>query len=468
MVSNSKKRRRIVRYKKPININIGVIIFTLIFLYLGISCIIFLSKEKIAIYEVVKGESENIPGITATGIAIRSEQVNNAPSTGYINYYVKDGSRVSVGSTLYTIDENGDFADLLKMAATEGSMLTSDNLTEIKNDITSFVLTYDAKNFSNVYSFRSDLNTTLIECVNLNALDTINQTLASNGSPTLNLNVSDKAGIIELYTDGMEGLTVETVTSDLFDNDNYSKNVISRDKPVEINSPIYKTITDENWKIVIPLTEKQVSDYSGIDVVDLYFPTKDITTSAYFSIINNGGSSFGVIELKRYMIQFADTRYVEVQIIGDTTTGLKIPKTSVVSKDFYTIPSDYLTKGGDSNNFGFLVETISDTGESSAKFTEADIIEQKDGICYFDDSSIKEGSVIIQPNSSNKYRVESKAELTGVYNVNTGLTTFRHINILSEKNGYYIVESGTTYGLQVYDQIVLNAKLVKENQVIFK
>lgn len=462
------KNRRIVRYRKPLNINIGVIIFFLIFLYLGISCILYLSKDKISIYEVVKGESEVIPGITTTGIALRSEQVTNAPATGYINYYVKEGSKVAVGSTLYTIDENGDFSEMLQNAAQNDATLTTENLTEIKSDITSFISSYDAMNFEDVYEFRYSLNASLIENVNLNALDVINQSMTENGSQTLSINTSDKSGIIELYTDGMEGITPETVTDDLFDDSSYKKNVAATDKPVEAGTPIYKTIVDESWKIMIQLTDEQVKNYAEISVVDIYFPSEDIKTSAYFSIINNGSSNYGVIDLRRYMIKFADKRYIDIQIIGDSKTGLKIPKTSVTKKAFFTVPEEYLTSGGDSNDDGFLVETINENGESSAVFTAVDIIEKKDGICYLDDSVIKKDNVIIQPASTNKYKIESTAELYGVYNVNTGLTTFRHVEILSEKNGYYIVESGTKYGLQVYDQIVLNASLVKENQVIFK
>ena len=85
------KKKRIVRYKKPLNINIGMIILTLVFLYLGINCIIYLSRDKISIYEVTKGQSEEIAGIATTGIALRTENVTNAPASGYINYYIKEG-----------------------------------------------------------------------------------------------------------------------------------------------------------------------------------------------------------------------------------------------------------------------------------------------------------------------------------------------------------------------------------------
>lgn len=462
------RSKRIVRYKKPLNINIGVIIFALIFLYLGISCILYLSKEKISIYEVVNGESEIIPGITTTGIALRSEQVTNAPVTGYINYYVKEGSKIAVGSTLYTIDENGDFSEMLQNAAENDATLTNKDLAHIRSDISSFVSSYDKMNFEKVYEFRYNLNASLIENVNLNALDAINQSLTENGSRTLNINTSDKSGIIELYTDGLEGITPETVTDELFNTSSYKKQTAAADKPVEQGTPIFKTVVDEAWKIMIQLTEEQAKNYEEVSVVDIYFPSENIKTSAYFSIMNNGTSHYGVIDLKRYMVMFADKRYIDIQIIGDSKTGLKIPKSAVAKKSFFTIPEEYMTSGGDSKDEGFLLETINENGETSAVFTAVDIVKRKDGICYIDDSVLKKDSIIIQPNSTNRYKIESTSELFGVYNVNTGYTTFRQIEILSEKNGYYIVESGTKYGLQVYDQIVLNASLVGENQVIFK
>lgn len=462
------KRRRIVRYRKPLNINIGLIIFLLIFLYLGISCFIYLSRDKISIYEVVKGESEVVPGISTTGIMIRSEEIVNAPVTGYINYYVKEGSKVAVGSTLYTIDESGDFTNLLKEAAENSTTLTTKNVSDIKEDITSFVTNYDNMNFESTYEFRYNLNARLIECVNINALDAINMSLSASGSPTLSLNKSIHSGIIEFYTDGMEDLTVETITDSMFDTSEYKKATVTSGEMIEANSPIYKVIENENWNIVIQLTDKQAEGYKDITSVEVYFPSKGITTKAEFTIINNSGTNYGVLSLKQYLIQFSDNRYVEVHISGKTESGLKIPKTSLVEKDFYTVPSDYMTYGGDSNDAGFLVETINENGESLGVFTETDIIEIKDGICYIDDSEIEKGSILIKPNSTEKYKIESMAKLDGVYNVNNGMTSFRHVNIMTEKNGYYIVESGTTYGLQVYDQIILNASLVDDKQIIFR
>lgn len=462
------KNKRIVRYKKPVNINIGIIIIALVFLYLGINCVIYLSREKISIYEVAKGESEVVKGIKTTGIALRNEVVTNAPTSGYINFYLKEGNRVKVGNTLYTIDENGDFSEMLESLAENDATLTKDNLAEIKDDILKFVKSYDSKNFDDVYTFKYNLDATLLESINLNSLDAINTSLTENGGTALSINKADRAGVVEFYTDGMEGILPEAVTDEMFDETNYKKTAITPGTNVAVNTPIYKTIENENWQIVIKLDDNQAAAYEGTDVVTVYFPNENITTSAYFSIITNGNSHYGVIDLRRYMIQFADSRFIDVQILGDSKEGLKIPKTSITEKDFYTIPKAYLTTGGESGDTGFQKDILSN-GEALVEFVPVDVVCTKDDICYIDtNSKLSKGDVLVMPDSSERFTVEGMSKLKGVYNVNTGYTVFRYVEILSEKNGYYIVQSGSAYGLQVYDQIVLNSSMVKENQVIFK
>ena len=109
-----------------------------------------------------------VPGISTTGIMIRNEQVFTTPATGYINFYVKDGSKVSVGTTIYTLDESGDFAKLLKETADSSGTLTKENINVIKDDISTFVSNFDSIDFYSTYDFRYDLNSTLIELVSKN------------------------------------------------------------------------------------------------------------------------------------------------------------------------------------------------------------------------------------------------------------------------------------------------------------
>nr|MCR5556493.1 hypothetical protein [Butyrivibrio sp.] len=50
--------------------------------------------------------------------------------------------------------------------------------------------------------------------------------------------------------------------------------------------------------------------------------------------------------------------------------------------------------------------------------------------------------------------------LVGVYNINKGYADFRQIKILYQNDEYSIVKSNTTYGLAVYDYIVLDSSLI--------
>ena len=75
----------------------------------------------------------------------------------------------------------------------------------------------------------------------------------------------------------------------------------------------------------------------------------------------------------------------------------------------------------------------------------------------------------ITTDPTNRHLIAVSAPLTGVYSVNRGYCIFRQIDILSETSdhNYYIINTGTYYGLSAYDRIILNAGLVTENQIIY-
>ena len=85
-----KKRKKIVPYKKPRNINIGVVMFGVVFVYLCICVVSYITKESISIYEVVQGslDQDNI----FTGIAIRDEKIVTTDTAGVVSYYVREGT----------------------------------------------------------------------------------------------------------------------------------------------------------------------------------------------------------------------------------------------------------------------------------------------------------------------------------------------------------------------------------------
>ena len=77
------------------------------------------------------------------------------------------------------------------------------------------------------------------------------------------------------------------------------------------------------------------------------------------------------------------------------------------------------------------------------------------------------GSYLILTDSQERFQVGMTGTLQGVYNINKGYTQFRQIKILSQNEEYTLVEEGTSYGLTVYDHIVLNGETVDEDEIIY-
>lgn len=466
----AKKKKRVVRYRRRHSLNIGVIIFALIFIYIIFYVGSYFARNKISIYEVVEGKSAIVANRSYTGIALRSEVVVGADSPGYVNFYVKDGTRVSKTSTVYTLDESGTLAKLLENTSDEESdNLSAENQVQISDEISRFVRQYDNTNFSNVYEFKYDLDKMLLECINLNKLNSLNASIGESGN-NFQIKGSPVSGVVEFYTDGYENFTLDNINKEIFEKaKDYTKSNMKSGDLVESGTPLFKVINSEDWSIIIPVSKEDAQKYSNEGYVDVRFLKDNLTTSAEIEIINSGEDYYGKLSFKRYMVRYADYRYLDIQILGHNLEGLKIPKSAVTEKDFLTIPKEYMTKGGDSNDDGFNLETYDENGNQLIRFVTPDIYMVDDTYCYIDNDVLKPGDVIIKTDSTSKYQLgTSSAKLKGVYNVNTGYTEFRRIEILGESNEYYIISTDTAYGVEIFDHIVLDASLVKEEQIVFR
>ena len=140
----------------------------------------------------------------------------------------------------------------------------------------------------------------------------------------------------------------------------------------------------------------------------------------------------------------------------------------------FVIPTEYLLSTSTTDEEGnvmtsefFRVQTFDDEGNMSVHDVEAGIFREQDGMYYVGTDSFEAGDVLQSADGSQTYTVSATQPLQGVYNVNRGYAVFRLVDILAENNEYYIVSSGTPYGVSVYDHIILNATLADEDQILF-
>ena len=99
----------------------------------------------------------------------------------------------------------------------------------------------------------------------------------------------------------------------------------------------------------------------------------------------------------------------------------------------------------------------------TTEFIETPIYDEENGEYYLDDSTLRIGDYILKPDSTEKYPISKRGKLMGVYNINKGYADFKKIQVLYDNEEYSIVQSGTTYGLSVYDYIALDASSVQEH-----
>lgn len=450
---------KIVKFKKRKNINIGFVVFFILFIYIVINIILSLTKDQLTIYEVLEG-STAVDNRT-TALILRKEELINSDSAGYVLYYQKDGARIAKKSTVYSMTDseiyNSDIND------GQAILLSSKNDTEIRHEIRTFQNTYSDDDFSSVYDFKDSAKSTI--------LDLLNSSLVQDEKDAISGGVayrSKQSGIITYYKDNFETVTADTVTSDMFDRNKYNKTSLRTIQKITKDTPVYKIITSEEWNLILPLTKEQYSRLKDKKKVSLTILEDKINIKADLELTKVGSDNYAILTMYKDMANYLSERYLDVQIDFDSASGLKIPNTAIVKKKFYKVPSSYFTKGGNSKETGLNKEVYGKDGEVSYSFVPTDIYFEENNYAYIDAELFKAGTVILSPQPDSKQHTLSKTvKLTGVYNVNQGYAVFKRIEIQSKGEEYSIIKDNTVKGLSAYDHIVLVGKTAIEQKIIY-
>ena len=153
-------------------------------------------------------------------------------------------------------------------------------------------------------------------------------------------------------------------------------------------------------------------------------------------------------------------------------SGLKIPNSSIVEKEFFLIPEKYVLLGSNSTS-NYMVKRVTYDAKGARIEESIDIsiynYDEENGVYYVDDEILRKDDILCSDDSIiDTYVVQKTGTLIGVYNINKGYADFKQIIILSQNDEYSIIASNTDYGLSMYDYIVLDAKVVNENDFIYE
>ena len=447
-------------YRKKRNLNIGIFIFGIIFIYLIVSVLMYLTSGPVSVYEVREGSI--LKDTAYTGFVVRSETVVEAQEDGYVNYFVTEGEKVGAKTNVYT--SSAEKLDFQTVDEESSEALTPEEESSLLTDIQAFSDNFQAEDFQNVYTVKSKIDDLLDSRSSQNRKTQLKDMLKTQGDNLKVYNAS-KDGIIIYSVDGYENTTISDVTEEMILINDHVTSALENNTQVRAGEPVYKLITSDQWTVVVVLSDEMTQELAETKRIKVRFAKDNQTETADFAIYNTENANLGFLTFDTGMVRYARDRYLDIELILEDESGLKIPRSSVVEKEFYTVPEDYLTQGGNSREKGILVQS-----EGEARFQEAEVFyrDTETGMIYLDPLDFPEDTVLIKPDSKETCPLKETAKLKGVYNINKGYAVFKQIQILCESDEYYIVATGSDYGLSNYDHIALNGEDVKENDVVFQ
>lgn len=454
-------------YQKKRNINVGVILFGVIFIYLVITVLAYLTGRHVSIYEVREGSI--LKDTAYTGIVIRQEEVVTSDAEGYVNYFAAEGSKAGSKTNIYSLSPGklnlDDMGAEAEGISEETDMeLTAEEQSFILQKAQSFSDSFRPEQYTDVYAFKNSV-TDVVQTNSTQSRQAKLSMLLQNGTEGLTVYPALRDGIVVYSIDGYENLTLDQVTEDMIAKTDYESMDLSNDMKVYPGDPVYKLITSDEWIVAVELDDAMAKEVADREYIKVRFSKDNETTWASFALYNTKDSNLGFFTFNHSMIRYATERFLDLELILEDETGLKIPKSAVTEKDFYTVPQDYLTRGGNSNETGILVQKR----KNSVEFEPVTVYYRdiETDMVYIDINRFKEGTVLVKPDSNDTCILKETASLSGVYNVNKGYAVFRQVNILCESEEYYIISNGNDYGLSNYDRIALDCDTIRDNEIVF-
>ena len=447
-------------YKRKREFNIGLVIFVVIFIYLFATVFMYTTRQRISIYEVRLGSISR--DTTYLGVALREETVVSSELGGYIYYLQSPRSRVRYGSHLFAISPTQLQLDEAHMEELEE--MHQDTRTDYQNLVLRsqhFNENFSLQRFSLIYSFRDEIlyvppeEIARRKIAEIDAIDTASYGLAEIVS-------ASQDGILVLRIDGMEDVTKENFTAEIFDRANYEFTSLQDEMRVEAGNPAYKIVTSERWGIVIHIDHDMASYLGSMSWVNIRLELDQETLWAIPTIIRHGNQYFAYLSLDSAMVRYAEERFLNIELLLDEPQGLKIPRSAVIEKEFFLVPPRFISV----NEAGGLTVYVLD-GETAIPRTVTPYRVTPERYIYLDSLLFERGSHLVDLETGATFTLRGTSSLPGVFNINRGYAIFRPITVLSENYEYFIVREGDPHGLVNFDRIVRDGRSVRELEVVF-
>lgn len=444
-----------------------MIIFAVILFYLFVCVVLYFRSDHIVRYEVKEGSLAT--DSVYRGIILRDETIQYTQVAGYVNYYAREGERVAKNALVYIVDETGRLNENLEAMNQGENTLSNKELSEFRNEIISYVHAFDSFDYATTYDCKYALKNSVLKLANSNMLQNLSDYGAGAGMNVINYSYSPKTGIVAYWVDGFEQMKASDVKAEMFDTKtDYERKQMYTNALMAEGDPAYKLSTSENWSILIPVEPERGAKLAQEGYIKVRFLKNRLESWGKTTLVSNADGTYLQLEFNNSMLTFINDRFLDIELIVEDETGLKIPVSSIVQKEFFLIPEQFVIPGGNNGGYGVLRQTYMEDGSISSQRLDIEVysFDSESKEYYLDSSILNPGDILYKLDGQETYTVSRRATLIGVYNMNKGYADFKQINILYQNDEYAIVKSNTKYGLNVYDYIVLDASSVSDDQFI--
>ena len=465
------KDRNIIKFRTRKEVNIGLVVAFGVLVLLVINIYRYFTTPHLALYEVQAGSSGS--EVSAVAMILRQETVYRTEHAGYLNYYYREGARVTKNAKIYSVNDSSELQDILNFNE-ENSALNTNDLSRLKGSIRGFCSDYSDAAFSECYDLWEEFLSDYLRYRDVSMLDTLaNQNTDQTSFLTVH---SSESGVISYFSDLYDGYTKDMITGEEFLAEKRTVPEYSKQTGISaIDSFAYKLIPEETWQLVIQVPDDCMTQIkkSG-STVSFRISGDTVLYEKPYEELYAGGGSYLAVEMDRYGADYLSERFLDVTLYVDAREGLKIPETSILTKDIYQIPERFVMKGGgEEDTLGVSLERYdSESGEVKPDFVEITPLFYEDGYYYVAEEDLDSGEYINsagltgEPERAMLYSFITGME--GVYNMNKGYAVFRRIERITDVEDYVLVRADQAGGLSVYDHIVLDVSAVTKDIILIE
>ena len=202
MAVRRKDLAKISQYKTKQEMNIGILIFTLILLYLIVTVFTYATSKRISTYEVRRGSI--VKDNSYNGLILRQEVTASAESGGFISYFRNENSKVKNGSNIYAVSP----VRLDTEVSSETEEFTPGD--EVQKNLTlktqSFNENFNPQKFYSVYTLKNEITGILRDASSQSKMMQLDHLISQNSG---NIHVGKSAfdGVLVRTIDGYESLS---------------------------------------------------------------------------------------------------------------------------------------------------------------------------------------------------------------------------------------------------------------------